>query len=313
MIRNDLKREKVIIIGSGPAGLTAAIYMGRGGIPPLVIAGYSFGGQLMLTSKIENFPGFPEGIEGPELMERMKRQAIKFGARILEKDVTAVDFKKRPFRICVEDEEYQADAVIIATGASPKELGLESEQRLKGRGVSYCAACDGPFFRGSDVVVVGGGDVAVEDALFLSKMATSVTIIHRRDRLRAAAILQERAFSNPKIRFVWNSVVEEILGDEKVEGVKIRNVLTGKEQTLSCSAVFIAIGYKPNTDLFKGQLEIDEEGYIVVRDETKTSIEGVFAAGDVIDRKYKQAVTAAASGCKAALDALKYLEATHAT
>lgn len=303
------KREKVIIIGSGPAGLTAAIYIGRSGISPLVIAGYSFGGQLMLTNEVENFPGFPEGIMGPELMERMKKQAIKFGARILEKDATAVDFTQRPFRIYVEDEEYLADAVIVATGASPKELGLESEQRLKGRGVSYCAVCDGPFFKGTNVVVVGGGDSAIEEALYLSKITNSVTVIHRRDKLRATAILQERAFSNPKIKFVWNSVVKEIIGDKKVEGVKVKDVKTEEERFIPCSAVFIAIGHKPNTDLFIGQLEMDERGYIIVKDETKSSVEGVFVAGDVADYKYRQAITAASSGCKAALDALKYLDA----
>ena len=302
------KREKVVIIGSGPAGLTAAIYIGRGGISPLVIAGYSFGGQLMLTNEVENFPGFPEGIMGPELMERMKKQAIKFGARILEKDATAVDFSQRPFRIYVEDEEYLADVVIVATGSSPKELGLESERRLKGRGVSYCAVCDGPFFKGTDVVVVGGGDSAIEEALYLSKITNSVTVIHRRDRLRAAAILQKRAFSNPKIKFVWNSIVKEIVGDRKVEGVEVKNVKTGEERFIPCSAVFIAIGHKPNTDLFAGQLEMDERGYIIVKDETKSSVEGVFVAGDVADYKYRQAVTAAGSGCKAALDALKYLD-----
>ncbi len=302
------KREKVVIIGSGPAGLTAAIYVGRGGISPLVIAGYSFGGQLMLTTEVENFPGFPEGIMGPELMERMKKQAIKFGARILEKDVTGVDFTQRPFRVYVEDEEYLADVVIVATGASPKELGLKSEQKLKGRGVSYCAVCDGPFFKGADVVVVGGGDSAVEDALFLSKITNSVTVIHRRDKLRAAVMLQKRAFANSKIKFIWNSVVTEILGEKRVEGVRIRNVKTDEERVVSCSAVFIAIGHKPNTDLFIGQLDMDERGYIIVRNETESSVKGVFVAGDVMDYRYRQAVTAAGSGCKAALDALKYLD-----
>lgn len=303
------RHEKVIIIGSGPAGLTAAIYLGRSGISPLVIGGYSFGGQLMLAGKVENFPGFPEGILGPELMENMKKQAVKFGARIIERDVTGVDFKRRPFSIYVEDEEYLADVVIIATGASPKELGLPSEQRLKGRGVSYCAICDGAFFKGMNVVVVGGGDTAMDDALYLAKITKDVTVIHRRDRLRAAAILQKRALEEPKIKFVWNSVVEEILGEKRVEGVKVRNIKTEETGVISCAAVFIAIGHKPNTDIFAGQIELDEKGYIKVYDEVRSSVKGIFVAGDVADYKYRQAVTAAGTGCKAALDALKYLEA----
>jgi thioredoxin reductase (NADPH) len=301
--------EKVIIIGSGPAGLTAAMYLGRGGVSPLVIGGYSFGGQLMLTGKVENFPGFPDGIVGPDLIKNMRKQAEKFGARIIERDATRVDFKKRPFSVYVEDEEYLADVVIIATGASPRELGLQSERRLKGRGVSYCAVCDGAFFKGMDVVVVGGGDAAIDDALYLTKIVNNITVIHRRDRLRAAAILQKRAFEEPKIKFVWNSIVEEILGEKKVEGVRIRNVKTEETRVIPCSAVFIAIGHRPNTDIFVGQVELDEKGYIKVHDEVKSSIEGVFVAGDVADYKYRQAVTAAGSGCKAALDALKYLEA----
>lgn len=300
--------RKLIIIGSGPAGLTAAIYAARADLQPLVIAGRMAGGQLMLTSEVENFPGFPEGILGPELMDRMRRQAARFGAEFLDEDVTSVDFLVHPFRVCVEDREFRALAVIVASGASARWLGLPSEQRLIGRGVSSCATCDGFFFRGKEVCVVGGGDTAMEEALFLTKFATKVTVIHRRHELRASKILQERAFRNPKIAFVWDSVVTEILGTDHVEGVRIRNVKTGAESELRCDGVFIAIGYTPNTSLFAGQLELDERGYIKVYDETRTSIPGVFAAGDVADYRYRQAITAAGSGCKAAMDAEVFLE-----
>jgi len=298
----------VIIIGSGPAGLSAAVYTCRARLETLVIGGATWGGQLMLTSDVENFPGFPDGILGPELMSRMRTQAEKFGAKVVFEDVTSVDFSSRPFKVNVGDKRFEAKAVIIATGASAKWLGLPSEARLRGKGVSACATCDAPFFRDKKTVLVGGGDTAMDEALALAKYAREVTIVHRRDQLRASKILQERVFANQKINFVWNSVVEDILGDNRVEGVKLRNVQTGDATTLATDAVFVAIGYKPNTDLFKGQIDLDEHGYIIVHDETKTSVEGVFAAGDNQDRKYKQAVTAAASGCKAALDVQQYLQ-----
>lgn len=297
----------VIIIGSGVAGLTAAIYTGRARLETLVIGGVTWGGQLMLTSEVENFPGFPEGILGPDLMGRIRAQAERFGAKILFEDATSVDFSSRPFKINVGDKSFDARAVIIATGASAKWLGLPSETRLRGRGVSACAICDAPFFRDKKAVVVGGGDTAVDEALALANYAREVTIVHRRDQLRASKILQERVFNNKKINFKWNSVVEDILGKDRVEGVKLKNVQTGEVATLSTDAVFIAIGHKPNSDLFRGQIDLDEHGYIIVHDETKTSVEGIFAAGDNQDRKYKQAVTAAGSGCEAALDAEKYL------
>lgn len=298
----------IIILGSGPAGLTAAIYSARAGYPPLVIGGYEFGGQLMLTTYVENFPGFQKPILGPELMENMKKQAEGVGAKIIYDNATSVDFSARPFKIFVNDDFYTADSVIIATGASAKWLGLESEQRLRGRGVSSCAVCDGAFFKGKDVALVGGGDSAMEDAIYLSKICNKVTVIHRRDKLRASAILQARAKSRPNIQFIWNSVVEEVIGDGKVEGVKIKDLKTGKSEILRVSALFIAIGHKPNTEIFRGQLDLDERGYLIVKNETMTSIEGVFAAGDVADWKYRQAVTAAGLGAKAALDAVKYLE-----
>ncbi len=298
----------VIVIGSGPAGLTAAIYASRNGFRTLVIAGSSWGGQLMLTTEIENFPGFSEGVMGPELMDNMRKQAEKFGAEIIFEDATSVDFKNKPFKVKAGGKAYEARSVIIATGASRRWLGLESEQRLRGRGVSVCATCDGPFFRDKRVVVVGGGDTALEEALELTKFAKEVKIIHRRNQLRASRILQKRAFNNQKISFVWNAVVREIIGKEKVEGVRLMRTDTGEEFTLRCDGVFIAIGSKPNTEIFRGQIELDKDGYVITHDETKTSVEGVFAAGDVQDRRYRQAVVAAASGCKAALDAEKYLE-----
>jgi len=262
----------------------------------------------MLTSEVENYPGFPDGILGPELMSRMRRQAEKLGVEILFEDATSVDFSSRPFRISVGAKSYEAKSVIIATGASAKWLGLDAEPRLMGRGVSACATCDAPFFREKKTVVVGGGDTAMDEALALAKYAREVTIVHRRDQLRASKILQERVFANKKINFVWNSVVEDILGEERVEAVKLKNVQTGEVTTFPTDAVFVAIGHKPNTDVFKGQIALDDKGYVIVHDETKTSAEGVFAAGDVQDRKYKQAVTSAGSGCKAALDAQKFLE-----
>jgi len=298
----------VIIIGSGPAGLTAAIYASRDGLKTLVVAGASWGGQLMLAAQIENFPGFSEGVMGADLMESMRKQSEKFGVEIIFEDAVSVNFKTKPFKVKTEGKTYESRSVIIATGASPKWLGLESERRLRGRGVSVCATCDGPLFRNKKVIVVGGGDVALEEALELTKYVREVKVIHRRNQLRASKILQKRAFNNPKIEFVWNSIVQEIIGSEKVEGVRLKRRGTGEEFTLECDAVFVAIGSKPNTEIFKNQIELDEDGYIVTHDETKTSVEGVFAAGDVQDRRYRQAIVAAASGCKAALDAERYLE-----
>lgn len=298
----------VIIIGSGPAGLTAAIYAGRAKLETLVVAGVTFGGQPMLTEVVENFPGFPEAIHGPELIDKMQKQAERFGTKFLFQDATAVDLSSKPFKVKVGNQVFEAKSVIIATGASPKWLGLESEVRLRGKGVSCCAVCDGPFFKEKKVVVVGGGDTAVDEALTLTKFAREVTLVHRRSELRAAKILQDRAFSNKKISFVWESVVEEVLGKSRVEGIRIRNVKTGKKSEILTDAVFIAVGNKPNTDIFKGQIEFDNNGYILAKNETKTNIEGVFAAGDVLDPRYRQVVTAAGSGCKAALDAAKYVE-----
>jgi len=261
----------------------------------------------MLTREVENFPGFKNGILGPQLMEEMRSQAERFGAELLFENATAVDFKSKPFKVTGENTVFEAKAVIIATGASAKWLGLESEERLRGRGVSVCATCDAPFFRNREVVVVGGGDTAMEEAFVLSRVASKVTVIHRRDKLRACRLLQEKAFADPKITFIWNSTVQEILGKDRVEGVRIRNVVSGEESVLNCDAVFLAIGHKPNTEIFQGQIELDQAGYIATRDGTKTNIEGVFAAGDVTDSRYRQAVAAAGSGCKAALDAERYL------
>lgn len=264
----------------------------------------------MLTSEVENFPGFPEGILGPDLMDRMRKQAERFNAKFMFEDATAVDFSSRPFKVTVGDKVLETRSVIIATGASPKWLGLESETRLRGRGVSSCATCDAAFFKDKKAVVVGGGDIAIEEALALTKFAREVTVVHRRDQLRATRILQDRAFGNNKIKFAWNSVVQEILGKDKVEGVRLKNVKTNEESELATDGVFIAVGHKPNTGIFKGQISLDEKGYIIVKDETKTNVEGVFAAGDVKDYRYKQAVTAAGAGCKAAIDVEKYLEKT---
>jgi thioredoxin reductase (NADPH) len=298
----------VIIIGSGPAGLTAAIYVGRAKLETLVIGGVTFGGQLMLTGEVENFPGFPEAILGPELMDKMRKQAERFGTKFLFQDATAVDFSSKPFKVKVGAQIFETKSIIIATGASPKWLGLESEARFRGKGVSSCATCDAPFFKDKKVVVIGGGDTAVDDALTLAKFAREVTLVHRRDELRATGVLQDRVFGNEKISFVWDSVVEEILGKNKVERIQVRNVQTGGESEIETDGVFVAIGHKPNTDIFKGQVELDNNGYVVTKDETKTSVEGVFVAGDVRDPRYRQAVTAAGSGCKAAFDAVKYCE-----
>jgi len=298
----------VIIIGSGPAGLTAAIYTSRAKLSTLVIGGAAWGGQLMLTTEVENFPGFPNGVLGPDLMAKMRAQAERLGAKIMFEDVTAVEFRSRPFKISVGHRAFEAKAAILATGAYAKWLGLPSEARLRGRGVSACATCDAPFFRDKKAVVVGGGDTALDEALALSKYAREITVVHRRDRLRASKILQDRVFADKKISFVWNSVVVDILGKDRVEGVRLKNLQTGAESTLVTDAVFIAIGHKPVTDIFKGQVDLDENGYIIAHDETKTSLEGVFVAGDNQDKRYKQAITAAGAGCKAALDSEKYLQ-----
>ncbi|MGD1838132.1 MAG: thioredoxin-disulfide reductase [Nitrososphaeraceae archaeon] len=308
--------NKLIIIGSGPAGLTSSIYAARGGIEPLVITGNEPGGQLMYTSEVENFPGFDEPILGPVLMEKMRKQTERFGTRFVDNAISSVDFSSKPFCVRVSNsdknnsnkKEYFADSVIIATGASAKWLGLESEERLRGKGVSSCATCDGFFFKGKEVIVVGGGDTAVEEALFLVKFTKSVMIVHRRNKLNASVIMQQKAFGNEKISFRWNTIVEDIIGNNKVEGVRIKNIITEQSSNIRTDGIFVAIGHRPNTDLFKGQIELDERGYIKKYEESKTNIDGVFVAGDVYDYKYRQAVTAAGSGCKAALDVIKYLE-----
>jgi thioredoxin reductase (NADPH) len=296
-----------MILGSGPAGLTASIYTSRAGLKTLVVAGTMWGGQLMLTREVENFPGFENGVLGPELMAAIRKQAEHCGAELLFETAIKAELTSKPFKVTAGDKAYEAKTVIIATGASAKWLGLPSETRLRGRGVSVCATCDAPFFRNKNVVVVGGGDTAMEEALFLSKVVNSVTVIHRRENLRACKCLQDSAFANPKLSFVWNNTVTEVLGQNRVEGVKLKNTKTGEESTIPCDAVFLAIGYIPNTGIFEGQIEMDETGYILVRDETKTNIEGVFVAGDVADYRYRQAIAAAGSGCRAALDAEKYL------
>ncbi len=297
-----------VVIGSGPAGFTSSIYLVRAGIDTTVIAGDQPGGQLIFTTDVENFPGFPGGIMGPDLMLKMREQAEKVGAKILDAAVTEVYFDKRPFVIKTADKELTADTVIIATGASAMWLGLESEEKLKGKGVSACATCDGFFFKGKDVCLVGGGDVAVEDALFMTKIANKVTVINRRDELRATHVLQQRAFANTKIEFVWWHVVKEILGDQNVTGVKIENIKDGKITEIPCSAIFIAIGHKPNTEIFRGKIKIAENGFIEKVNKSQTSVEGVFVAGDVFDYEYRQAVTAAGSGAQAAIDAIRFLE-----
>jgi len=297
----------VIIIGSGSAGYTAAVYSCRAGRKTLLIAGSIPGGQLMLTSDVENFPGFPESILGPELMEQMRKQAERFGPEIIYDDASGVNFKSKPFEVTVGKRTLQGKTVIISTGANAKWLGIPSETKLRGHGVSSCATCDGYFFKEKEVVVVGGGDTALEEATFLANITRKVTVIHRRDRLRASQIMQERSLKNPKIKFVWDSVVEEILGDGNVTGVKSRNLKTGMEQLLKTDGVFVAIGYEPNTSIFKGQVDLDPRGYIITHHETETNVPGIFAAGDVRDFRYRQAVTAAADGCKAAMDADKFI------
>ena len=318
-------KRKVIIIGSGPAGLTAAVYTARANLEPLLLEGEPSstsdqpGGQLMLTTEVENYPGFPEGVMGPELMMRFREQAARFGTEIRTEKVSRVDLSTRPFGVWVGDPDaaeptYTADAVIISTGAQSLMLGIEREGELIGHGVSTCATCDGFFFRDHDIAVVGGGDSALEEAIFLTKFARSVTIVHRREELRASKIMQERARNNEKIRFLWNHVVESVSGDTKLAGVTVRNVLTDETSELPVTGLFVAIGHKPNTDLFKGQLEMEESGYLVTGlagGATTTNVEGVFACGDVQDHTYRQAITAAGSGCEAAIDAERWLEAQH--
>ena len=301
----------VVIIGSGSAGYTAAIYSCRAGRKTLLIAGSIPGGQLMLTSDVENFPGFPEAVLGPELMERLRKQAERFGPEIVYDDVSRVDFKSQPFTATVGRNSYQGRTVIIATGANAKWLDIPSESKFKGKGVSSCATCDGFFFKDKEVVVVGGGDTAMEEATFLANITRRVTVVHRRDVLRASMIMQERAMKNPRIGFAWDSTVQEILGDSKVTGVRLRNLKTGKENTLTTDGVFVAIGYEPNTGVLKGSVELDAKGYVVTGKETETSVPGVFAAGDVRDYRYRQAITAAADGCKAAMDADRFLAEHH--
>ena len=301
----------VVIIGSGCAGLTAAIYAARANLKPLVIRGLEAGGQLTLTTLVENFPGFPQGVQGPELIELMQKQAAVFGAEFLEGNVTRADLSRQPFTLEVSSETIETRTLIIASGASARLLGLESERKLLGHGVSTCATCDGYFFRGKDVAVVGGGDTAAEDALFLTRYANEVNIVHRRDQLRASKIMQDRLFRNPRIRFTWDSTVTNILDPAQTEvtGVQLQNVKTGEESFKPLAGVFIGIGHSPNTNVFRGQIDLNESGYIITHDGSKTNIPGVFAAGDVQDHIYRQAVTAAGSGCMAAIDAERYLEA----
>jgi thioredoxin reductase (NADPH) len=300
--------EKLVIIGSGPAGLTAAIYAARGNLAPLVVAGRQAGGQLTLTTDVDDFPGFEETIQGPDLMAKMRKQAERFETRFVNEDVVSVNLKESPFEIKTETQTIKAQSVIIATGASAMWLGLPSEQKMIGKGVSACAVCDGLFFKGKDVIVVGGGDTAMRETQHLSKFCNSVTVIHRRGEFRAQDALVEKIKSKSNVKFLFNSQIEEVLGEAKVEGVKIKDTQNGKISQLEIGGVFVAIGHKPNTEFLKGQIDLDERGYLVVHDETKTSIDGVFSAGDVSDLRYRQAVTAAGAGCKAALDVEDYLE-----
>ncbi len=312
-IRSEIKKLEtkrkydVIIIGAGPAGYTASIYTSRANRETLIISGTLPGGQLMLTTEVENFPGFSEGILGPELMTTMRKQAERMGTTIIDDEVTNVDFKHRPFKVLTYSEEYEADAVIIATGATPRKIGVRGEQEFSARGVSYCATCDGPFFKNQDLAVAGGGDSALEEAIFLTKFANKVHLVHRRDTLRASKIMQDRAFDNKKIEFHWNSLVEEIKGNQKVSQLSIKNINTNQVKPLEVGGLFVAIGHEPNTKLFQSQIDLDSQGYIILKNNTQTSIRGIFAAGDVHDHRYRQAITAAGFGCMAAIDVDKYL------
>jgi len=304
------EHRRVVIVGSGPAGYTAAVYAARAELEPVVVAGLQSGGQLMLTTDVENYPGFPDGVTGPEMMEMFQKQAERFGTRIFLEDATRIDLTSRPFLVETEERAFTADALILATGASARWLGIPSEERMQNRGVSACATCDGALFRGKPMAVVGGGDTAMEEALFLTRFATKVSVIHRRDSLRASKIMQDRALANEKIEFLWDSVVDEVLGDDHVIGVRVRNIKTDEARDVPVEALFIAIGHQPNTDLLRGQLELDDVGYIKVEPGgTRTSVEGVFASGDAMDPVYRQAVTAAGTGCMAAIDAERWLAA----
>ncbi|MGH2455465.1 MAG: thioredoxin-disulfide reductase [Candidatus Limnocylindria bacterium] len=306
----DTRHRKVAIIGSGPAGLTAAIYAARANLEPIMFAGNVPLGQLMITSDVENYPGFPHGVQGPELMQLFRDQAERFGTTMLDADVTRVDFSERPFGLWVGQDEYRADSVIVATGASALWLGLPSEEEFRGRGVSACATCDGFFFREREIAVVGGGDTALEEALFLTRFASKITMLVRRDQFRGSKIMQDRAFAHPKIEVRWNTEVTEVRGDNTVQELALRDTVSGEESDLAVQGLFIAIGYRPNTELFKGQLDLDPRGYCRTASDadTSTNVEGVFVAGDVHDHKYRQAVTAAGEGCKAAIDAERWLE-----
>jgi len=306
-----MNHHKLIIIGSGPAGLTAAIYAARANLKPLVIAGFTFGGQLMITSEVENFPGFPKGIMGPELMQSMIAQAERFGAEIIYEDATKVDFSSKPFKVSISNKEYSAESVIVATGASSLWLGLPSEEKFRGKGISSCATCDGFFFKDKDIIVVGGGDAALEEALYLTKFVKHVAILNRSAKLRASPIMQDRAKANAKISIEYNKAVEEFLGTDRLTAVKIKDTVSGQVEERAIEGAFVAIGHKPNTEIFQGQLELDPKGYLVPTDQTKTKIAGVFVAGDVRDYRYRQAVTAAGMGCMAAMDAEKYLNMDH--
>ena len=301
------KKFDVIIIGAGPAGYTAAIYTSRAKRDTLIISGILPGGQLMLTTEVENFPGFAKGIMGPELMTTMRQQAERMGTTIIDDEVVNVDFKHKPFKILTYSEEYEADAVIIATGATPRKIGAKGEQEFSARGVSYCATCDGPFFKNQEIVVAGGGDSAMEEAIFLTKFANKVHVIHRKDKLRASKVMQDRAFENKKIQFHWNTIIEEVKGNQKVSQITVKDVTTNKVDTLEVGGLFVAIGHEPNTKLFQGQIDFDAQGYIALKNHTQTNVEGVFAAGDVHDHRYRQAITAAAFGCMAAIDVDNYL------
>ncbi len=305
----DKKKTKfdVIIIGAGPSGYTAGIYCSRAGYDTLILSGILPGGQLVNTTEVENYPGFENGIMGPDLMIEMRKQTQRMGTTIVDDEAVNVDFRRQPFKVLTASEEYEGRAVIIATGANPKKIGLEGEQTFGGKGVSYCATCDGPFFRNQELIVVGGGDSAIEEATFLTKFATTVHLIHRRDELRASKVMQDRAFNNEKIKFHWDSAVIDIKGDQKMQQAVIKNLKTGERKTLDAGGLFVAIGHEPNTKLFVNQIDLDEEGYIILKNKTKTNIEGVFAAGDVHDRSYRQAITAAGFGCMAAIDVDKYL------